>query len=276
MAAVTLVALTACHPPRVPYAIGTTLHLPTGPRVPVEGSEVEILDVTPRGTMLLVERDEPVFDTDYVWVAPDGSTTVLPDTLSHGVQDAAVSPDGRLFARGGEVVDLADGSVVAEIPDEAVVVTGWVEGGLVYDDRRGTTFLWRPGRAPFELADRTFFPNRTDVGLVAERGCRAVVHVYPGTDYTEEWGTQCGQPGALTVSPGGEWIVDRRLRLVDAAQEKGRALLGEPATVTTWPDTYWESPHVVLVALPAGVLRCDALERTCAWALTDPAELPLR
>jgi len=194
---VTLVALTACDddpppptpapalpsaaawfeslprgaPPEVPYARGTTLHLPGGPRVPIDGTSVEILDATPRGTMLLVERDDPAFDTDYVWVRPDGSRSVLPDTLSHGVQDAVVSPDGRLFAHGGEVVDLRDGTVVATIPREATILTGWVRGGVVYGGRR-TTYLWEPGEEPFELEHWTAFPNRTDAGLLAGGVCR--------------------------------------------------------------------------------------------------------
>lgn len=286
MAGITLLGLTACDysalaalqrgaPPEVPYAVGTTLHLPGGTRVPLDGTSVEVLDATPRGTMLLVERDDPAFDTDYVWVRPDGTRTVLPDTLSHGVQDAVVSPDGRLFAHGGEVVDLRDGSVVAKIPRAATILTGWVQGGIVYGGRR-TTYLWRPGHEPFRLDAWTSFPNRSDVGLVARHGCRKVVHVYPGTDYTEEWGTQCGRPTALTVSPGGEWLVTRDLRIVDAAQETSWAPAGGPVSIPSWPGTHWESDHVVLVALGTGVLRCDALERTCEWALDHPAELPLR
>lgn len=261
----------------MPFVVGMTLRLPGGESVRLDGTSVEIFGVTPRGTMLLVERDDPAFDTDYVWVRPGGARSVLPDTLSHGhgVQDAVVSPDGRWFARGDSVVDLRDGSVVATIPAAATVLTGWVAGGVVYGDRR-TTHLWEPGTAPFALHEWTWFPNRTDVGLVRRGRCRAVVHVYPGTDYTEKWGTQCGQPAALTVSPGGEWILDRDLRLVDAAQEKARLLAGgavSPAGLTT---TYWESRHEVLVALPTGVVRCDALEQTCERAFDGPAELPVR
>lgn len=259
----------------MPYTRGMTLHLPDGVRVPLAGTSVEILGATPRGTMLLVERDDPSFDTDYVWVTPDGGKRVMPDTLSHGVQDAVVSPDGRLFAQGGEVVDLRDGSVVAQIPRPATILIGWVEGGIAYGGRR-TTYLWKPGHEPVELDHWTWFPNRTDVGLVQRHGCRSVVHVYPGADHTEVWGAQCHQPPALTVSPGGEWIIDRDLRVVDTAQQKARPLAGAAVHQEFWTQTYWESEHVVLIALQIGVLRCDALERTCEWALDHPAELPVR
>jgi hypothetical protein len=268
-------SLPAGEPPGVPYAVGTTLHLPGGERVRLDGTSVEIIGATPRGTMLLVERDDPAFATEYVWVRPNGTHAVLTEALSHDVQDAVVSPDGRWFARGDSVVDLRDGSVVAPVPGSAEVLTGWVAGGVVYDDRR-TTYLWEPGSAPFALHERTWFPNRTDVGLVRRGRCRAVVHVYPGTDHTEEWGTQCRQPAPLTVSPGGEWILDRDLRLVDAAQEKARPVAGGPVSPAAPTTTYWESQHVVLIALPTGVVRCDALERTCERALDGPARLPLR
>lgn len=270
-------SLPAGKAPDVPFAVGMSLQLPSGEIVPIDGTSVEIVGVTPRGTMLLVERDDPAFDTDYVWVRPDGARSVLPDTLSHGhgVQDAVVSPDGRWFARGDSVVDLRDGSVVATIPGAATVLRGWVGGGVVYDDRR-TTYVWQPGTAPFALDEGTWFPNRTDVGLVRRGRCRAVVHVYPATDYTEEWGTQCGQPTALTVSPGGEWILDRDLRLVDAAQEKARPIAGGPVRPSAPATAYWESRNDVLIALPTGVVRCDALGRTCERALDGPAELPVR
>ena len=268
-------SLPAGEPPHVPFAVGMNLHLPGGESVRLDGTSVEIFGVTPRGTMLLVERDNPAFATDYVWVRPDGTRSVLPDTLSDGVQDAVVSPDGRWFAQGRSVVDLRDGSVIAPIPESATVLTGWVDGGVVYGDRR-TTYLWEPGTAPFALHEWTWFPNRTDVGLVRRGRCRAVVHVYPGTGYTEEWGTQCGQPNPLTVSPGGEWILDRDLRLVDAAQEKARPVAGGPVNLAAWTTTYWETQHEVLVALSTGVVRCDAMQRTCERALDGPAVLPVR
>jgi len=63
---------------------------------------------------------------------------------------------------------------------------------------------------------------------------------------------------------------------VDAAQDESWAPAGGPAVISTWPGTVWESEHVVLVGLGTGVLRCDALERACEWALAHPAELPLR
>lgn len=127
------------EPPEAPYVVGTTLHLPGGVRVPVDGADVAIIGATPRGTMLLVEG------TGYVWVAPDGTTSTQPRSRWAGVQDAAVSPDGRWFARGREVVDLTDGSVVAAIPDGAAVILGWTRDGLVYDTRDGRTFVWQPG-----------------------------------------------------------------------------------------------------------------------------------
>lgn len=139
-----------CASATAPLTPATWLEtLPVGDptTVPVGRAHVDVVASTPRGTMVLVERREAGFDTDHVWIRPDGSRTVFPDTRTHGVQDAAVSPDGRLFASGGLVVRIDDGTVVAETPERAEVLTGWSASGLRFWSG-GRRWVWQPGERP--------------------------------------------------------------------------------------------------------------------------------
>lgn len=152
-------------PPEVPYVVGTTLHLPDGERVRVEGEDVSVVGATERGTMLLVEW------LGHVWVTPDGTTTVQPEVPWAGVQDEVVSPDGRWFARGDAVVDLADGTVVATIPARAQVLTGWTAAGIeLWGD--GRRWIWQPGDRPRRLrvSDRPPFRVTRELRVVDRQG----------------------------------------------------------------------------------------------------------
>jgi hypothetical protein len=263
-------------PPAVPYAVGTTLHLPGGVRVPIDGTSVEIVGATRRGTMLLVERYDPTFDTDHVWVTPNGTTRVLPDTRSHGVQDAAVSPDGRWFASGGEVVDLADGSLVAQIPDRAVIVTGWVRDGLVYGTRDNRVWIWPPGGAGYPVHTWVSFPNRTQVGLTQRAGCWRVIHMYSYDDVGVSR-RRCGGANPLTVSPRGSWVLTRDLAVRDAFSRPHGYLAGQPVRPVGAPlTTYWVSDREMLLALPYGLVRCDARTLDCERVRRGEVELPVR
>lgn len=174
--------------------------LPPGdrPEVPVGRPHVEVVASTPRGSMLLVERRGAAFDTDHVWIRRDGSRTVFPDTRTYGVQDAAVSPDGRLFAVGGEVVRLRDGAVVAEIPERAEVLVGWTESGLRFwaGDRR---WVWQPGERPRRerVLDRPPYRVTRELGVV-DRSGRVRGHLAGGPL------TVAGPPPEVV------WLSDRR------------------------------------------------------------------
>lgn len=262
-------SLTQGDRPEVPYAVGATLHLPGKVRVPLAGDEVEIVGVTRRGTMLFVEGD------GYVWVTPDGTERPQPESRGAGVQDAAVSPGGRWFARGHEVVDLRDGSVVADLPEDAAVITGWVRGGLTYATRDGRLFV-RPVAGPgFRLRPWMQFPGAAPVGLTSWHGCWSVVRVNDHDDRSR-WRRVCRGPGALTVSPGAAWVVTRDLAVRTVRGRLRDHLAGVPVEPVGPVAAYWTSRRDVLIALPGAVVRCDVRALTCEQALGRTAVLPLR
>ena len=256
--------------PEVPYAAGATLQLPGSVRVPLGSSEVEIVGATKRGTMLFVEGD------GYVWVAPDGTATPQPERRWDGVQDAAVSPGGRWFARGREVVDLRDGSVVAELPEDAAVITGWVRGGLTYATSDGRLFVRPVAGRGFRLRPWVHFPGAAPVGLTSWHGCWSVVRVNDHDDRSR-WPRVCRGPGALTVSPGAAWVVARDLAVRTVRGRLRGYLAGVPLEPVGPVAAYWVSGRDVLIALPdTGVVRCDVRALTCELTVGRTALLPLR
>jgi hypothetical protein len=258
------------EPPSVPYAVGSTLRLPAGAAVPLEGDDVEIVGVTHRGTMLFLEGE------GHVWVEPDGTVADQPDEQWAGVQDAAVAPSGRWFASGRAIVDLRSGSVVAELPRDAAVITGWTRRGLVYTDRVGREFI-KPVRAPgFRIRPYVWFPGRAPVGLTRWHGCWSVVRVNDDDDRSR-WQRVCDTAGALTVSPDARWVVTRDLGVRTVRGRLHGHLAGAPLRVVGPPlAAYWTSKREVLIALPGAVVLCDVRDLACERALDREAVLPLR
>lgn len=229
--------------PEVPYVVDSTLHLPGPVRVPLPSDGVEVVGATTRGTMLFVEGD------GYVWVAPDGRLTPQPESGWDGVQDAAVSPDGRWFARGGDVVDLRDGTVVDVLPEDAAVITGWIRGGVTYATSDGRLFVRPVGGRATRIRPWLRFPGAA--------------------------------PDALTVSPGAGWVVTRDLAVRSVRGRLHGYLAGTPLEPVGPVAAYWTSRSEVLIAIadtgPDGaVVRCDVRALTCERALGRVALLPLR
>ena len=166
-------------PADVAYLAGTTVVEPDGTRVALTGTDAAIVGEAAAGLVVLVETEvqQPYsFSSRYVLVRPTGEVAELPSsTMSrHGAQEALVSPDGRFFVSAGGVLDLADFSVAAQVPDEAYLLVAWTPVGIVYFLEGRALLPMVSGRG----ADRPAVESR-GVRDRERRGRRRVRHHHP-------------------------------------------------------------------------------------------------
>ena len=115
--------------------------LPDSHRVDLGGAEppaqvtgAGIIGLSVAGLVLLVEDEvaQPYsFSSRYVLVSEDGEQRDLP-VSALGAQEAVVSPDGRYFTGGGDIIDLSDLSVSGRVPERATILYSWTAHGILY------------------------------------------------------------------------------------------------------------------------------------------------
>lgn len=252
-------------PAEVPYLDGTSVVEPDGTRVQLDGTSVEVIGQTVAGLVVLAGTEDASgapFDSHYVVVRPDGQVvTLLVSTLvADGAQEAVVSPDGREFTGGGDIVDMTDLSVVGRVPDEAEILVAWTPVGIVYYAEDDHYKLWRDGEQPITLSsDPGVFASGSDVAFDE---CGTVTRL--GADGTLTRISPHCVLGAWSVSPSGHWAITPDLQLVDVTTGAERSLADRGVSPAhRYQKVWWNGDDTVL--FPAGdrLVRCEVETAAC-------------
>jgi hypothetical protein len=259
--------------PEVPYLAGTTVVLPDGTRVDTRGSGAGVVGLTVAGLVVLVGTETPEgypFSSHYALVTAAGELRELPvSTLTaDGALEAVVSPDGRYFTAGHDVLDMEDLSSVGRVPEEAEYLLSWTPAGILYAVHDGRYFLWsqESGSRPLEAYPGRF-ANGTDIGL---KHCSVVRLTSAGTTTPL---SSCIE-GVRSVSPAGGWALTRDLRLVEVATGRSRFLAQVPVDPrpSAYDTVWWDGETSLLFPVGVHLVRCDTATATCERA-TDGTEL---
>ena len=253
------------NPPEVPYLAGTTVVQPDGTRIEVPGETAQTVGQTVAGLVLLVgsvNADGDPSDSHYVLVRTSGEAEDLPiSTLSaDGTREAVVSPDGRRLAGGGEILDMADLSVVGQVPSEAKLLIAWTPVGIVYLAEGGDFVLWPEGGTPITLRSNPGeFATGSDVAIDV---CSNVVRLTADGTITR-LSSGCGR-GLWSVSASGRWAITPDLRIIDVATGVARRFSDRRATVAyRYQNVWWDGDQSVLFPADDWLVRCYVDTATC-------------
>lgn len=251
--------------PTVPYLAGTTVVEPDGSRVEVRGTEAEMVGLTVAGPLLLVgtEVQDPYsFSSRYVVVRPTGEVKDLPVPTATccAAEEAVVSPDGRRFTAGNDILDTTDLSVVGHVPVDAKILVAWTPVGIVYLTDGGHYMLWPEGGTPIAL--------RSNAGVFAPGGDVAIDMCGTIVRLAADGNISAISPncvlGGWSVSPSGHWVITADLELVDVATLDTRSLSDRAVSpVPRSQKVWWDGDDSV--TFPAGdyLVRCDTATASC-------------
>lgn len=281
-----------------------------------QGSPVQLAYVA-NGAIHLPNRQEPLPDramrpigkTTEGWLVTIGRDArpgkgVLPARLGYGLVTArgtieplpqdpydgppmleALSPDGKLLAMGGALVDVAQRRVVGRTPSGAFYSTGWTPVGMVYiGGPEETGWLWRPGSTPIGLPVRIWDTAANAPIALATSGndCVNVVRLTADGDVTTVY-DDCasGASSPVSLSPDGAHAVTAALDVLDV--DEGTATPYELPTRGIAGMLAWEdNDHFVLpfetretaTRDRAVFVRCSVTTQECERAgpeFTKPA-----
>jgi DNA-directed RNA polymerase specialized sigma24 family protein len=240
-------------PIRLAYLTGMASHVP-GRRAPLPRGAGLPIGKTPEGWLVTVYPHGPHKGGLSAWlryglVTAKGTIELLPRDPYHGsIGVRALSPDGRLFAMGGALIDIAQRRVIGRTPPDAFYSTGWTSVGLLYSSRqRASARLWRPGSAPVRLPDPVWAGAATaPIGLVAAgEDCLNVVHLDAGGDTTPLYdGCAAGATSPVSLSPDGTHALTDDLDMLDVAE--GNVTPWELPTNGTGQPGWEDNDHFVL------------------------------
>lgn len=263
--------------PEVAYLAGTTVHLPRGAVTELDVADAAIVGQTVAGLIVFVEENDPkgvLAGTRFVLVQDDGTSADMQTSTSveGAAYEALVSPDGRYFTNGDQVIDKSTGASVGEMPEAVEVLVSWTSEGIIYSARGQEYFLWRPGESPIALERFPgVFEVGTDVGLRGgQNGCLEVVRIR-ATGGVTALGAGC-VPNLLSVSPDGTTGVTTDLRVVDVATGETSPLSETPLeSLPRYSEIHWLSDNDFLLSVPAGsgssrLVRCRSEELRCESA----------
>lgn len=277
--------------PEIAYLAETTIYLPGAAVTPLETADAEIIGQTVAGLIVFVEDNNAagvLTGSRFVRVHDDGTTFAMqtPTSVAGAAREALVSPDGRYFTNGHQVVDKSTGAVVAEVPDEAQIMVSWTSVGVLYTARGQQFYLWRPGQEP--TAVRGFpgdYTAGTDVGLRrGGDGCTEVVRIDRAGEVSRV-GAEC-LPDLLSVSPDGSRAVTTDLRAVEVETGETTSLSETPLDhLHGFLDVHWLGDDEFLVSVPASfdtgvtvpgdyarLVRCTITAHSCESA-TDAVHI---
>lgn len=266
--------------PTLAYTDGTALVTREG-TFSLPGDDAGLVGEAEMGYVVLVEHPRPGVFSEYGLVTRSGRYESLP-VGTGAVYDAAISPDGRLAAYQGSVLDLDRRSVVANLPGQAVSVMGWGPQGILLS--AGTAsgrLLFDPATSRSIRLDAEVFTlaTKSQVAIVAGRCSQAVELAADGTMNPLYSG--CGPESVDAVSPDGDVLVLQDLTLLDASTSQPLSL-GIPPIRYAAGRASWEDDTTLLLlspvddtgpySTPQQVIRCDLVAATCERA-GDPITL---
>jgi hypothetical protein len=248
----------------VPYLADTWLVQPDGSRIPIAGEKVELVGMSVAGPVLLVgtEADgSSSISWRYENITSDGAAHHLPVTVDTccASEHALLSPDGVLFTRGDEIVDLTDAAPGGRLPEDVKIPVAWTPVGVVYLADDGHYRLWNQTGSTITLASNPgVFAPGSDVAV----DLCGTIHRLGADGSLTELSSDC-VPGAWSVSPDGRWVLTDALELVDVASGESRALADRDVINTdATQHVRWDDDAVLF---PAGgyLVRCGTGGGSC-------------
>lgn len=242
------------------------------------------------GWVVLVGKSEQ--DLAWAVLSPEGGLRELPpETWADGLGMVRidVSPDGRQVATGKWLVDLTDmtaselphaptatesGGYVTEVRPKAFTAQGLVYEAAPYTQGLGTTWLLRPdgSTARVGLPPDTHIPDNSpgDVAVAydytADESDTCVTSYRLTDDQWAEEGMGClgkGLGEALSISPGGHWLITDDLPRVWDLQAGEFATVGVPREVVAVSrealvgGIVWESDDSFLIPIADRTMEGD-------------------
>lgn len=269
--------------PEVAYVAGTTVHLPGGAVTELDVADAAIIGQTVAGLIVFVEENNAqgvLSSTRFVLVQDDGAATDMQTStaVEGAAYEAVVSPDGRYFTNGDQVIDKSTGAPVGEMPEAAEVLISWTSQGIIYSARgQQDYYLWRPGEQPIALDGFPgVFDAGTDIGVRRSGRCAEAVRIASTGEITPV-GAGC-VPDLFSVSPDGTTGITTDLRVVDLATAETAPLSDTPlASLYGDAEIRWLNNDDFLLSVPAGegssrLVRCRTAALRCESA-TDPLEV---
>jgi hypothetical protein len=184
------------------------------------------------------------------------SLRVTPDPYGGGVQVEALSPDGRLVAEGGALVDVDSRTVVGRVPENAVYASAWTEAGLLYNRwptainrvKNPSYWLWNPGSAPIRLAaDLRWEVTTSARTLLITNGCTQLVQLQADGSLTPVHPT-CIEHRPLSLSPGGTYLLTRDFNVITTEDGSAEPFAGIPEEVVQRGWVWWEDDDHFIVS----------------------------
>ena len=269
--------------PGVAYLAGTTVHLPGGAVTELDVADAAIIGQTVAGLIVFVEENDAqgvLASTRFVLVQDDGTTADMRTStaVEGAAYEALISPDGRYFTNGDQVIDKSSGAPVGEMPEAAEVLLSWTSKGIIYSARgQEDYYLWRPGDEPIALDGFPgFFDVGTDIGVRRSGKCAEAVRIASTGEITPV-GAGC-VPGLFSVSPDGTTGITTDLRVVDLATAETAPLSDAPLeSGSQFAEVRWVDNDKVILSVPAGdassrLVRCLTAELRCE-SVTDPLKV---
>jgi RNA polymerase sigma-70 factor, ECF subfamily len=212
-------------PVRLAYIVDADIHLP-GLRAPLPRGVGMPIGKTPEGWLVTVYaairpgKGGPADGLRYGIVTANGSIELLPRDPYHGsIGLRALSPDGKLFAMGGALVDVEPRRVIGRTPANAFYSTGWTPAGLLYASRRNaSSWLWQPGSRPVAVPARLLDTAVTaPVGLAeSSDNCFNVVHLAADGGVAPSYdGCASGASSPVSLSPDGSHALTADMSVLD-------------------------------------------------------------
>jgi RNA polymerase sigma factor (sigma-70 family) len=212
-------------PVRLAYLANGAIHVPDQPE-PLPRQAVRPIGKTAEGWLVNVAGDArqgqggPSVGLGYGLVTANGAIEPLPqDPYDGPPMLEALSPDGKLFAVGGALVDLGQRRVVGRTPAGALYSTGWTPVGMVYiGGPYESGWLWRPGSPPIGLPVRIWdTATNAPIALATSRhDCVNVVRLTADGDVSPIY-DDCasGASSPVSLSPDGSHAVTAALDVLD-------------------------------------------------------------
>ena len=212
-------------PVRLAYVGDRAIHLPGRP-APLPHDAGRPVGKTTAGWLVTVNRAARPSTgglparLGYGLVSANGTIEPLPrDPYDGSFVLEALSPDGKLFAMGGALIDLAQGRVVGRTPPNAFYSTGWMPIGLLYvGGPNESGWLWRPGSPPIALPDRIWDTAATaPIGLASSGDdCMNVVRLTADGDVSVIYkGCASGASSPISLSPDGSHALTADFDVLD-------------------------------------------------------------
>jgi hypothetical protein len=261
-------------------------------KIPLPGDDAGLYGKTRGGWVIAVgydnDRGIPV-DGAYGVVTANGAFERFPpDPYGGAVQVEALSPDGRLFAEGGALIDVDSRTIIGRVPGNAFYSAEWTDAGLLYNDRTSpeenpSYWLWNPGTPPIELAaDLRWEVTTSGVALITTRGCTQLVQLHSDGSMTPVHAT-CIEDRRLSISPSGTYLVTQDFDVITTETGSAEPFRGIPEEVMEHTWMWWEDDDHFIVSAegtdstrgsmgdPAGprhaiLVRCSISTHECARA----------